>query len=72
MFIKLALRWLKEEIEVLSHARDRLLPYNTIIKAHEDDSIAMQAILDRYAEYIRYRLLSDGRLVLGNLWHRSA
>ena len=33
---------------------DRLLPYDTIIKAHEGDPIAIQAILDRYAGYIRY------------------
>ena len=31
-----------------------LLPYDTIIKAHEGDSIAIQAVLDRYAGYIRY------------------
>ena len=33
---------------------DRLLPYDTIIKAHEGDPIAIQAVLDRYAAYIRY------------------
>lgn len=34
---------------------DRLLPYETIVKAHEGDSIAIQAVLDRYyAGYIRY------------------
>ena len=33
---------------------DRLLPYDTIIKAHEGDPIAIQAVLDRYAGYIRY------------------
>ena len=37
---------------------DRLLPYDTIIKAHEGDPIAIQAVLDRYAGYIR---LSDIR-----------
>ena len=42
---------------------NRLLPYDTIIKAHEGDPIAIQAVLDRYAGYIRYfskmtRLLS--------------
>ena len=31
-----------------------LLPYDTIIKAHEGDPIAIQAVLDRYAGYIRY------------------
>ena len=33
---------------------DRLLPYETIVKAHEGDPIAIQAVLDRYAGYIRY------------------
>ena len=33
---------------------DRLLPYDTIIKAHEGDPIAIQAVLNRYAGYIRY------------------
>lgn len=33
---------------------NRLLPYDTIIKAHEGDPIAIQAVLDRYAGYIRY------------------
>ena len=33
---------------------NRLLPYETIIKAHEGDPIAIQAVLDRYAGYIRY------------------
>ncbi len=34
--------------------KDRLLPYETIIKAHEGDPEAMQAVLDRYAGLIRY------------------
>ena len=33
---------------------NRLLPYDTIMKAHEGDPIAIQAVLDRYAGYIRY------------------
>ena len=33
---------------------NRLLTYDTIIKAHEGDPIAIQAVLDRYAGYIRY------------------
>ena len=33
---------------------NRLLPYDTIKKAHEGDPIAIQAVLDRYAGYIRY------------------
>ena len=32
---------------------NRLLPYDTIIKAHEGDPIAIQAVLDRYAGYIQ-------------------
>ena len=31
-----------------------LLPYDTIVKAHEGDPKAIQAVLDRYAGYIRY------------------
>ena len=34
--------------------KDRLLPYETIVKAHEGDPAAMQAVLDRYAGFIRY------------------
>ena len=34
--------------------KDRLLPYETIVKAHEGDPTAMQAVLDRYAGFIRY------------------
>ena len=34
---------------------DRLLPYDTIIKAHEGDPIAIQAVLDRYEMCIRDR-----------------
>lgn len=34
--------------------KDRLLPYETIIKACEGNPEAMQAILDRYAGLIRY------------------
>ena len=33
---------------------DRLLPYDTIVKAHEGDPEAIKAVLDRYAGYIRY------------------
>lgn len=33
---------------------NRLLPYETIIKAHEGNPIAIQVVLDRYAGYIRY------------------
>lgn len=34
--------------------KDRLLPYETIVKACEGGSVAMQAVLDRYAGFIRY------------------
>ena len=34
--------------------KDRLLPYETIVKACEGDPAAMQAVLDRYAGFIRY------------------
>ena len=33
---------------------DRLLSYETIIKAHKGDPEAIKAVLDRYAGYIRY------------------
>ena len=34
--------------------KDRLLPCKTIVKACEGDPAAMQAVLDRYAGFIRY------------------
>ena len=34
--------------------KDRLLPYETIVKACEGDPAAMHAVLDRYAGFIRY------------------
>ena len=39
-----------------------LLPYDTIIKAHEGDPIAIQAVLDRYAGYIRYFSKVNGQV----------
>ena len=51
--IQLALKRLKEEMEVLFHEQPTS-PYDTIIKAHEGDPIAIQTVLDRYAGYIRY------------------
>ena len=39
-----------------------LLPYDTIIKAHEGDPIAIQAVLDRYAGYIRYFSKINGQV----------
>ncbi len=32
----------------------RLLPYETIVKAHEGDPDAIDTVLSRYAGYIRY------------------
>ena len=32
----------------------KLLPYETIVKAHEGDPEAMNAVLRHYAGYIRY------------------
>ena len=40
----------------------KLLPYDTIIKAHEGDPIAIQAVLDRYAGYIRYFSKINGQV----------
>ncbi len=33
---------------------DRLLPYDTIVKAHEGNPIVIQAVLDHCAGYIHY------------------
>ena len=33
---------------------NRLLPYDTLIKAHAGDPEAVKAVLDRYTVYIRY------------------
>ena len=41
---------------------NRLLTYDTIIKAHEGDPIAIQAVLDRYAGYIRYHSMMGGHI----------
>ena len=51
--IRLVLKRLKEKWRCCPMS-NRLLPYDTIIKAHEGDPIAIQAVLDRYAGYIRY------------------
>ena len=40
----------------------KLLPYETIVKAHEGDPIAIQAVLDRYAGYIRYFSKINGQV----------
>ena len=41
--------------------KDRLLPYETIVKAREGDPAAIQAVLDRYAGYIRFFSRMDGQ-----------
>ena len=41
--------------------KDRLLPYETIVKAREGDPAAIQAVLDRYAGYIRFFSRMDGK-----------
>lgn len=38
----------------------RLPPYETIIKAHEGDPIAIKAVLDRYSGYISYFFKMNG------------
>ena len=38
----------------------RLLPYETIIKAHEGDLIAIQSVLDRYVGHISYSFKMNG------------
>ncbi len=68
--IRLALKRLKEEMEVLSMS-NRLLPYDTIIKAHEGDPIAIQAVLDRYAGYIRYFSKMNGYYKL-SIWRTTS
>ena len=41
--------------------KDRLLPYETIVKARKGDPAAIQAVLDRYAGYIRFFSRIDGQ-----------
>ena len=40
--------------------KDRLLSYETIVKACEGDPAAIQAVLDRYAGFIRYFSYMNG------------
>src|SRR5699024_5393850 len=40
----------------------RLLPYETIVKAHEGDPDAVNAVLQHYAGYIRYLSKVNGRV----------
>lgn len=38
------------------------LPYEIIVKAHEGDPEAIDAVLSHYAGYIKYAALMDGRV----------
>ena len=40
----------------------RLLPYETIFKAHEGDPEAVNAVLQHYAGYIRYCSMMNGKV----------
>ena len=40
----------------------RLLPYETIVKAHEGDPEAVDAVLSHYAGYIRYFSKMNGQV----------
>ena len=40
----------------------RLLPYETIVNAHEGDPDAVNAVLQHYAGYIRYLSKVNGRV----------
>lgn len=40
----------------------RLLPYETIVKAHEGDPEAVNAVLQHYAGYIRYCSMMNGKV----------
>ena len=51
---------------------NRLLPYDTIIKAHEGDPIAIQAVLDRYAGYIRYFSKKSWHYIAGEAYPTQA
>lgn len=41
---------------------NKLLPYETIVKAHEGDPEAVAAVLSHYAGYIRFCAKMDGRI----------
>ena len=41
---------------------NRILPYDTIIEAHEGDPEAVKAVLDRYTGYIRYFSKMNGQV----------
>ncbi len=40
----------------------KLLPYETIVKAHEGDPEAVDAVLAHYSRYIRYLSKVNGRV----------
>ena len=41
---------------------NKLLPYETIVKAHEGDPDAIDTILSHYAGFVRHRTLSRKRI----------
>ena len=40
----------------------KLLPYETIVKAHEGNPEAVEAVLSHYAGYIKYVSMINGRV----------
>lgn len=40
----------------------KLLPYETIVKAHEGNPEAVEAVLSHYAGYIKYVSMMNGRI----------
>ncbi|WP_038259679.1 helix-turn-helix domain-containing protein [Enterocloster clostridioformis] len=40
----------------------KLLPYETIVKAHEGNPEAVEAVLSHYAGYIKYVSMMNGRV----------
>ena len=52
--IQLALKRLRRLMEGKQNAMSKLLPYETIVKAHEGDPDAIDTVLSHYVGYIRY------------------
>ena len=42
--------------------KGRLLPYETIVKSHEGNPEAIEAVLSHYAGYIKYVSMMNGRV----------
>ena len=40
----------------------KILPYETIVKAHEGNPEAVEAVLSHYAGYIKYVSMMNGRV----------